>query len=111
MKSLWTPAVRWTAVTEEGLEGGTVISEDYDGSPQALQKVRSNIERSGQIGQLVANDFKSSIIYVPLLSRIEATGQALDYAEFARQVEALRAKHESATIRIHITGFARSSAT
>ncbi|QAZ38730.1 RND transporter [Methylibium sp. Pch-M] len=107
MKSLWTPAVRWTAVTEEGLEGGTVISEDYDGSPQALQKVRSNIERSGQIGQLVANDFKSSIIYVPLLSRIEATGQALDYAEFARQVEALRAKHESATIRIHITGFAK----
>jgi uncharacterized protein len=27
MKSLWTTATRWTAVTEEGLEGGTVVPD------------------------------------------------------------------------------------
>jgi hypothetical protein len=33
MKSLWTPSVRWTGVTEEGLDGGPVVPDDYDGSP------------------------------------------------------------------------------
>ena len=32
MKSLWTANTRWMAVTEEGLEGGPVIDEGYDGS-------------------------------------------------------------------------------
>jgi hypothetical protein len=36
MKSLWTPSVRWTGVTEEGLDGGPVIPDDYDGSPASL---------------------------------------------------------------------------
>lgn len=105
MKSLWTPAVRWTAVTEEGLEGGTVIPEDYDGSPEALAKVRANVERSGLIGQLVAHDLRSSIIEVPLLARIEATGQPVDAAVLGAQLEALRAKHQTASLRLHITGF------
>lgn len=105
MKSLWTPAVRWTAVTEEGLEGGTVIPEDYDASPEALAKVRANVERSGLIGQLVAHDLRSSIIEVPLLARIEATGQPVDAAVLGAQLEALRAKHQTASLRLHITGF------
>ena len=33
MKSLWTPSTRWTGVTEDGLEGGPVIPDGYDGSP------------------------------------------------------------------------------
>ncbi|MEJ2425623.1 MAG: RND family transporter, partial [Candidatus Thiodiazotropha sp.] len=60
MKSLWTSATRWTAVTEEGLEGGTVVPENYDGSKRSLDQVRLNVERSGEIGQLVAANFKSS---------------------------------------------------
>lgn len=31
VKSLWTPAVRWTEVTEEGFRGGPVMPDDYDG--------------------------------------------------------------------------------
>ena len=38
MKSLWTPATRWVGVTEEGLEGGPVIPDGYDGSPASLQR-------------------------------------------------------------------------
>src|SRR6185369_7148255 len=61
MKSLWTPAVRWTGVTEEGLDGGPVIPDDYDASPGSLDQVRVNVERSGEIGQLIAANFQSSI--------------------------------------------------
>ena len=54
MKSLWTSNTRWVAVTEEGLDGNTVMGDSYDGSPAALAEVRANVERSGEIGQLVA---------------------------------------------------------
>jgi predicted RND superfamily exporter protein len=107
MKSLWTPATRWIAVTEEGLDGGTVIPEDYDGSPESLAQVRANVQRSGEIGQLVAGNFASSILFVPLLDRDPKTGEALDYAAFAEKLEAIRAKYESEHIAIHITGFAK----
>eukprot|EP01155_Anaeramoeba_flamelloides_P050078 Anaeramoba_flamelloidesc41844_g1_i6.p2 GENE.c41844_g1_i6~~c41844_g1_i6.p2 ORF type:complete len:162 (+),score=13.82 c41844_g1_i6:359-844(+) len=39
LKSIWTPNVRWTEVTEEGFVGGPVIPEDYDGSPAALEQL------------------------------------------------------------------------
>ena len=32
VKSLWTPAVRWTEVTEDGFQGGPVMPDGYDGS-------------------------------------------------------------------------------
>ncbi|NQD95029.1 RND family transporter, partial [Pseudomonas sp. CrR25] len=79
MKSLWTPSTRWMAVTEEGLEGDTVIPASYDGSPASLEQIRNNVARSGEIGQLVAGNFKSSVIYVPLLEVNPETGAALDY--------------------------------
>jgi uncharacterized protein len=107
MKSLWTSATRWTAVTEEGLEGGTVVPDGYDGSKQSLDAVRANVERSGEIGQLVAANFKSSIIFVPLLDINPKTGAALDYHAFAQQIEQIRDKYQSDKIRIHITGFAK----
>ncbi|MEP7294995.1 MAG: MMPL family transporter, partial [Burkholderiales bacterium] len=107
MKSLWTSNTRWVAVTEDGLDGNTVIGDSYDGSPASLAEVRANVERSGEIGQLVAGNFKSSIIFVPLLDRDPKTGAALDYGELSRKVEALRAKYEGDAIRIHVSGFAK----
>jgi len=107
MKSLWTANTRWVAVTEDGLDGNTVMGDSYDGSPKALAEVRANVERSGEIGQLVAGDAKSSIVFVPLLDRNPKTGQALDYGELGRQLEALRAKYDSDAVSIHITGFAK----
>jgi len=106
LKSLWTPSTRWTAVTERGFEGGTVIPDDFDGSPAALQRVRLNIERSGEVGQLVARDFQSSALIVPLAERDEA-GRELDYAALSRQLERLRAKYDDDRIAIHVTGFAK----
>ena len=107
MKSLWTANTRWVAVTEEGLDGNTVMGDSYDGSPAALAEVRANVERSGEIGQIVAGDAKSSIVFVPLLDVNPKTGQALDYGELGRQVEALRAKYDSDAVALHVTGFAK----
>ncbi|MBW8848803.1 MAG: MMPL family transporter [Burkholderiales bacterium] len=107
MKSLWTANTRWVAVTEEGLDGNTVMGDSYDGSPAALAEVRANVERSGEIGQIVAGDAKSSIVFVPLLDVNPKTGQALDYGELGRQVEALRTKYDSDAIALHVTGFAK----
>jgi len=106
MKSLWTPSTRWVGVTEDGLEGGPVIPDGYDGSARSLQQLQANIARSGEIGQLVALDGNSSVIFVPLLAR-DAQGQALDYGALAVRLEALRAKYEAQGVRIHITGFAK----
>lgn len=107
MKSLWAPAVRWTGVTEDGLDGGPVIPDDFDGSPQSLEQVRINVERSGEIGQLVAANYKSSIILVPLQEKIAETGERIDYHALSQRIEQLRAKYESDKVAIHVTGFAK----
>ncbi|SFV09252.1 efflux RND transporter permease subunit [Pseudoduganella namucuonensis] len=106
MKSLWTPATRWVGVTEDGLEGGPVIPDGYDGGPASLAQLRANVARSGEIGQLVSFDGKSSVIYVPLLVK-DGEGKALDYGRFSQRLEALRAKYEQQGVRIHVTGFAK----
>jgi len=106
MKSLWTPTTRWVGVTEEGLEGGAVIPEGYDGGPTSLQRLAANIARSGEIGQLVALDGRSSVIYVPLTARY-ADGKLLDYTQFSAQLEQVRAKYDGGNLRIHVTGFAQ----
>jgi predicted RND superfamily exporter protein len=106
MKSLWTPATRWVSVTEEGLDGGPVIPDEYDGSPTSLAELRRNVQLSNEIGQLVAFDQRSSIIYVPLLSRT-ADGQPLNYAQLSDELEKLRSQYQSDSVDIHITGFAK----
>jgi predicted RND superfamily exporter protein len=106
MKSLWTPTTRWVGVTEDGLEGGPVIPDGYDGSPASLAQLRANIARSGEIGQIVALAGKSSVIFVPLLAK-DAEGRPLDYGVLAQRLEALRTKYEAQGVSVHITGFAK----
>jgi len=108
LKSIWTPNVRWTEVTEEGFVGGPVIPPEYDGSADSLAQIRTNILRSGQVGILVANDFKSAIIQMPLFDKDPETGEKLNYQAFSEKVEKLiRQKYESDQIGIRITGFAK----
>ncbi|MEG0223118.1 MAG: MMPL family transporter [Comamonas sp.] len=106
MKSLWTPTTRWFGVTEDGLEGGPVIPDGFDGGQASLQQLAANVARSGEIGQLVARDARSSVIFVPLLAK-DAEGKAIDYARLSEQLEALRSQFEREGVTIHITGFAK----
>jgi predicted RND superfamily exporter protein len=107
MKSLWTPSTRWVGVTEDGMDGGPVIPNEYDASPASIDQVRMNVQRSGQVGQLVARDGKSSIIYVSLLAVDPQTGKALDYAVFSERLEGLRKRYQAQNVEIHIVGFAK----
>src|SRR6266478_3000314 len=107
MKSLWTQTMRWIAVTEDGLDGGPVMVDSFDGSPKSIEQLRLNIERSGEIGQLVAPNFNSTIIFVPLLDPDPRTGQALDYGKLSAALEQIRSKYERDGISLHITGFGK----
>ncbi|RJG03006.1 efflux RND transporter permease subunit [Noviherbaspirillum sedimenti] len=111
VKSLWTPGVRWNEVTEEGLRGGPVMPDSYDGSPKATEQLRLNIARAGIVGRMVGNDFKSSMIIVPLMEKDPATGKAIDYRSLSRVLEDnIRARFErdsGGNVRIHIIGFAK----
>jgi predicted RND superfamily exporter protein len=106
MTSLWTPNTRWLAVTADGLEGGPVIDTTYDGSLAQLNVVRQNIEKTGQIGQLVSPDFKSSMIYVPLMATDNITGKPIDYGKLAAQLNAIRDEYAPQSVTLHIVGFA-----
>ncbi len=115
LKSLWSPSVRWTEVTEEGFAGGEVIPQTYDGSADSLDELRNNVLKSGQIGRLVANNFKSSIVDVPLLEsypdpKDQGTLLKLDYRQFSHELEEkIRDKYEAQNpnVEIHIVGFAK----
>ncbi len=121
VKSLWTPAVRWTEVTEEGFRGGPVMPDNYDGSAKSVEQLKQNIARSGIVGSLIANNFKSSMIFVPLLDKEAGTGKRIDYHGLSKVLEGnVRDKYELAKtintkvigketpkIKVHVIGFAK----
>jgi predicted RND superfamily exporter protein len=111
LKSLWTPNVRWTEVTEEGFQGGPVIPATYNGDEASIEQLRQNILKSGQVGRLVANNFKSTMIDVPLYEVDPETGNALSPKELAYALETkIRDKYSSDIVAIHIIGFPKKIA-
>jgi predicted RND superfamily exporter protein len=116
MRSLWTPNLRWTEVTEKGFEGDKVIDSDYDGSERAMKQLRHNILRSGEVGRLVSDNYRSSIVQAPLIDTDPTSGEPLDYWELSKSLEKnVREKYEQLsvdssgqpTVKIHIIGFAK----
>ncbi len=115
LQSLWSAGVRWIEITEEGFTGGEVIPQSYNGDAQSLEVLRNNLLKSGQIGRMVANNFKSSIIEVPLLevypdAKDKGKLLNLDYQEFSHLLEEqIRKKYEAQNpnVKVHIVGFAK----
>ncbi|MCG8439354.1 MAG: MMPL family transporter [Pseudomonadales bacterium] len=107
MRSLWTPLVRWTEISEYGFVGGPVMPDDYDGSAQSLAELRYNIMRAGIVGSLVSADEQSSLIVVPLLKNDPHTGEPMDYAAFSHALEKEIRSLEDEHVSIHIIGFAK----
>jgi uncharacterized protein len=107
MKSLWMPVVRWTEITAEGYKGGSVMPDTYNGSAASIEALRNNVQRAGIVGSLVANDQRSSMLFVPLLERNAVTGAALDYRAFRDAIEAIRVTYEAKGVKIHVIGFAQ----
>lgn len=107
LKSLWTPNVRWLAVTELGFDGGPMIPPTYNGSQASIDELRKNVMASDQVGRLVANNFKSTIIHVPLFDRDPITGETLNYQTFSNNIEEIRSKYQNGNVDVHIIGFAK----
>ena len=121
VKSLWMPGVRWTEVTEEGFRGGPVMPPSFDGSEKSVEQLKQNVAKAGILGTLVADDRKSSVIFVPLLDKDPATGKRIDYHGLSRALEEkIRAKYElvktvdtavaakaTPKVKVHVIGFAK----
>jgi predicted RND superfamily exporter protein len=106
MQSLWTPAVGWMQITEQGITNGPVMPDHYDGSPANINQLRANISKADIIGSIVANDQRSSEILVPLLDRNPATSLPFNFGAFWREIQTKILSLQSASITIHIVGFA-----
>ena len=112
MKSLFTPVVRWVEVTEEGFRGGPVLPNDYDGSPKSIEDLKINIARAKLVGSLVANDYRSSMIVMPLLAK-DGNGNSLDYQQLSNSLEDIRQRYATGDganppkVRMYIIGFAK----
>jgi predicted RND superfamily exporter protein len=107
MKSLWTPSVRWTEVTEEGFQAGPVMPDHYDGSEEARSTLGGNIIRAGLLGSLVGKDYKSTMIVVPLVDTDPATGKPLDYVSFSNEINRRVLSQADSHTTIHVIGFAQ----
>src|SRR6056297_1221352 len=107
VRSIFTPNVRFVEIIEDGFAGGNVIPADFSPSPDAFERVRSNIVASGEIGRLVAEDFSGALVSANLLELNAVTGESLDYQDVARQLEAIRTDFEGEGYTVHIIGFAK----
>jgi hypothetical protein len=108
VKSLFTPNTRFIEVIEEGFAGGNVIPATFQGTDEDLKTVRANVDKSTEIGRTVATDFSGALVMAGLLEIDPQTGKHLDYFDFARKLEQLRAKYEGGGQTVHIIGFAKA---
>jgi hypothetical protein len=113
-RSLFTPNVRFIEVVEDGISGGNVIPNDYDpsfkpGTKEQFEQIHSNIVKANILGRLVAKDWSGTMVWADIIPESDspANPHKVDYQKIARQLEAIRKKHEHGNITIHIIGFAK----
>jgi hypothetical protein len=102
--------VRYIEVVEDGISGGNVIPNEYNpsfapGTPAQFEQIRGNIVKANILGRLVAKDWSGAMVWADIIP--ESKDRKVDYQAIARQLEAIRAKHENGNISIHIIGFAK----
>jgi len=109
MSSLFTPNTRFVEAVEDGMVGGPVIPASFDGSPEQLQLVRSNVLKAGLVGRLVANNFGSAMVSAQILSVDPTTKGKTDLVNVADRLEEIRESLESkySNVKVHIIGFAK----
>ncbi|MBK8598719.1 MAG: RND family transporter [Holophagales bacterium] len=113
VQSLFTPNVRFTEVIEDGIAAGNVIPDDFETSPEGLEKVRRNILKAGIVGRLVANDFSGALISAELMEVDPTTGRKLDVIALSKLIEKnVREKFDAdfvpgSPVDVHVIGFAK----
>ena len=108
VKSLFSPSTRFVEVVEDGFAGGPVIPADFQPSAAGLSVVKSNIEKAGIVGSIVADDYSCAMVKAALLEFNPETGEKLDTLEIAEKLEQeVRQEFERDNISVHIIGFAK----
>ncbi|MES0875248.1 efflux RND transporter permease subunit [Sinimarinibacterium thermocellulolyticum] len=95
VSSLFTPNVYYIEITEDGFRGEPVVPARYSGTAEDLERVRNNVEHSGQIGQLVATDLKGAMVQADLHEYDPDAGVKVDYWEVQAKLEEIRGRYES----------------
>ncbi|HSV34368.1 MAG TPA: MMPL family transporter [Ramlibacter sp.] len=107
LKSLWTPLLRWSEVTEEGMRGGPVMPDRFDGSPAKMDELKINIARSVSASRFIADDQRSSMIVVPLLEKYADSGKPVNYLALSRALEEKVRAKSNGKIKVYIVGFGK----
>lgn len=108
LRSIFTPNTLWVEATEEGFRSGTVVPGNFEGSEDQVRSIRNNVLKAGLVGDLVANDHRSALVYAPMLDSDPETGEKLDYGLFSQRLEdKVRQHFQKEGVRIHIVGFAK----
>ena len=108
--SILTPNVRFIEVVEDGFQGGNVVPAEFRANEKWFPIIRSNIIKSGRLGNLVANDFSGALIRAELIDIDPKTRQPLDYQKVAHDLETkIRETIETEKIKVNIIGFAKST--
>ena len=108
VKSLYSPSTRFVEVVEDGFAGGPVIPANFKPDAQGLAVVKSNIEKAGIVGRIVADDYSCAMVTASLMEIDPNTGEKLDTLVIAEQLEnEIRTKYENNNISVHIIGFAK----
>ncbi|MEW6442975.1 MAG: MMPL family transporter [bacterium] len=108
VQSIFTPNVRFIEIVEGGFSGGNVMPAEFQPTPEGMAEVRENILKAGIVGRLVANDFTAAMVSAQLAEIDPATGERLNYIDFAHKLEEkARKPFENERFEIHIIGFAK----
>jgi predicted RND superfamily exporter protein len=109
VSSLFTPNTTYAEVVEGGFSGGPVIPATFKPDAKGFEQVKTNVIKSGHVGELVANNFRSAVVSAKLNDFDPHTGVHLDYSKFADQLDQkLRAQFDTPDTSIHILGFAQA---
>jgi len=109
-RSLFTPNVRYIEVVEDGISGGNVVPNEYDpefapGTPEQFELIKANIVKANILGRLVAKDFSGAMVWADIIP--ESKDRKVNYQAIAKQLEAIRQKHEKGNFTVHIIGFSK----
>lgn len=90
VKSIFTPNVRFTEITENGIAAGNVIPPDYDSKNpgKSIDQIRENILKANIVGRLVASDFTGAAVAAEVLEVNPTTQEDYNQVEIAEQLDA-----------------------
>jgi len=105
LKSLWSPAMRWYAITPAGYASGPIIDTmNFSDSVESMQSIRTNVLRAGIVGNYISNDFSATMIDFQILSINPDTRAPINLQDLSQRLESVREKYQGDDLSIHIIG-------